>query len=295
VGWYTGASGHVQGYVVSQTGGIWGSAKQVPGLAALNAGGAAEVQWVSCVSAGNCAAGGYYTASSGASEPFVVSQTGGTWGSAQQVPGIGTLNTQQGEMTTLSCGSVGNCSAGGSYTDGSGNIQAWLATEAGGVWGSAQEVPGTAALNTAGFAVLQSMSCRSAGNCSAGGWYTGPHIQGFVITETGGTWGSAQQVPNLAALNTGGDAQLWSVSCASAGNCDAGGSYFDAAGEQAFVVTQTKGTWGKAQEVPGTATLNVNGEAQTQSLSCATAAHCAAAGIYGDSSSAFQVFVATQT
>jgi len=42
----------------------------------------------------------------------------------------------------------------------------------------------------------------------------------------GGTWGTAREVPGTAALNnTGGDAATNSVSCASSGNCSAGGSY----------------------------------------------------------------------
>ena len=44
---------------------------------------------------------------------------------------------------------------------------------------------------------------------------------------SGGTWGEAREVPGLAALNQGGFANITSVSCASAGNCSAGGLYID--------------------------------------------------------------------
>jgi hypothetical protein len=58
--------------------------------------------------------------------------------------------------------------------------------------------------------------------------------------------------------DTHGVIRLSSVSCASAGNCGAGGFYRDAAGiDQAWVVSEKNGTWGKAEEVPGTAALNV--------------------------------------
>src|SRR5689334_13114340 len=67
---------------------------------------------------------------------------------------------------------------------------------------------------------------------------------------SGGTWGDAKAVAK--GLNRGDEAQLNSVSCASAGNCSAGGSYTDNAEEgQAFVVTETNGIWGRAEEVPG--------------------------------------------
>ena len=54
---------------------VWGAAEEVPGTAALNRGGAAEIGSVSCSSAGNCSAGGAYTDSSGRGQAFVVSQT----------------------------------------------------------------------------------------------------------------------------------------------------------------------------------------------------------------------------
>ena len=57
-----------------------------------------------------------------------------------------------------------------------------------------------------------------------------------ALAAPGGTWGNAKEV--AAGLNQGGEGQLNSVSCASAGNCSAGGYYTDAAGHfQAFVVS----------------------------------------------------------
>ena len=56
----------------------------------------------------------------------------------------------------------------------------------GGTWGKAEEVPGTATLNTGGGAFLNSVACGSAGNCSAGGTYTdsSSHGQAFVVSQT---------------------------------------------------------------------------------------------------------------
>ena len=56
---------------------------------------------------------------------------------------------------------------------------------------------------------------------------------------SGGTWGTAIEVPGTAALNTGGDASVGAVACAAAGSCTAGGSYTDSSGHgEAFVVSQ---------------------------------------------------------
>ena len=111
-----------------------------------------------------------------------------------------------------------------------------------------------------------------------------------------GTWGTAKEVPGTAALNQGGNAEIGSVSCASAGNCSAGGSYKDSSGhQQAFVVSQVHGTWGKAKEVPGTAALNQGGNAAITPVSCGSAGSCSAGGFYKDSSGHQQAFVVSQT
>ena len=298
VGDYTVVHGQV--FVVSQTGGIWGTAIRMPGTAAINRGDA-SIASVSCASAGNCSAGGTYVDSSGRLQAFVVSQTGGTWGTAIEVPGFAALNHGAADIFSVSCGSAGNCSAAGDYQDGSHHGQAFVVSQAGGTWGTAIEVPGTAALNRGGQASLDSVSCGSAGNCSAGGLYldNSGHFQAFVVSQAGGTWHTAIEVPGTAALNRGGQASLDSVSCASAGNCSAGGSYADGSRRsQAFVVSQTGGTWHTAIEVPGTAILNGGGGdgADIDSVSCASAGNCSAGGGYAPSRFGphRQVFVVSQ-
>jgi len=266
-------------------GGTWHGAQKVPGVATLNTGGEAQVQSVSCASAGNCGAGGYYTDRSGHHQVFVDSEVNGTWRTAIEVPGTATLNKGgNANIFAVSCGSAGNCSAGGYYTDSSGHTQAFVVRQVSGTWRTAIEVPGTAALNQTGNAEVNSVSCASAGNCSAGGYYKDGswNYQAFVVSEVNGTWRTAIEVPGTAALNVHGDASVISVSCASAGNCSAGGQYVDSSWSgQAFVVNQVNGTWRKAMEVPGTALLNKGG-AWIVSVSCASAGNCSAGGTYGD-------------
>ena len=72
---YLDSSGTVQVFVVNQVNGTWHTAIEVPGTAALNLGGFAEISSVSCAAAGNCSAGGFYTDSSSRGQAFVVSQT----------------------------------------------------------------------------------------------------------------------------------------------------------------------------------------------------------------------------
>jgi hypothetical protein len=289
-------------------GAVWGQATEVPGLGALNASKTAEVTSVSCASAGNCTAGGFYGARSGHSEAFVASQVNGRWGAAIEVPGTAAPNTDA-QVLSVSCASAGNCTVGGFYAGryyagGPSSrfyhtrlSEAFVAIQVNGRWGAAIEVPGTAALNADKVAGVNSVSCASAGNCTAGGSYKSLHgrPQAFVASQVNGRWGTAIEVPGTAALNVGGMAGVVSVSCASPGNCTAGGSYNDGSGpghSQAFVASQRNGRWGTAIEVPGTATLN--GQAGVSSVSCASAGNCTAGGGYTDSSGKGQAFVASQ-
>src|SRR5215471_19311500 len=279
-------------------GGTWHKAREVPGTAALNRGGQAAITSVSCASAGNCSAGGYYGVSMWHGHAFVVSQIHGTWGRAIEVPGTAALNQSRGAATTsVSCASAGNCSAGGYYQDSSRRSQVFVVSQIHGTWGKAIEVPGTAALNRGGGATIHSVSCASAGNCSAGGSYTRRSGRGgaFVVSQIHGTWGKAIEVPGTAALNQGGDAGITSVSCASAGNCSAAGGYWDRSRRgQAFVVSQTHGTWHKAIEVPGTAALNQGGNAFIAEVSCASAGNCSAGGSYAARPGRTQAFVISE-
>jgi hypothetical protein len=138
---------------------------------------------------------------------------------------------------------AGSGAAGASMSAAGTRAAAVARVPSAGTWGTAEEVPGTAALNVTGYAAIDSVSCGAPGNCGAGGFYSDSsgHQQAFVVGETNGTWGTAEQVPGTA----GGTAKIDSVSCAAAGNCSAGGSYKDApfgGNIQAFVVSETNGT-----------------------------------------------------
>jgi len=256
-----------------------------------NSGGFAQVTSVSCSSAGTCAAGGFY--SDGASfQAFVVSQTAGVWGTPQLAVPTTTNIGNNARVNSVSCSSAGNCVAGGSYSDGTGR-QAFVVSQTAGLWGPPQlAVPTTT--NIGNNARVTSVSCSSAGNCAAGGSYTdGAGQQAFVVSQTAGLWGTHQlAVP--VTTNSGGSAEVNSVSCTSAGNCAAGGFYSDGLGSQAFVVSQTAGVWGTPQlAVP--ATTNSGNAAWVTSVSCSSTGNCAAGGYYTVGLRIYQAFVVSQT
>jgi hypothetical protein len=280
-GLYADRSGAEEALVVSETNGAWGRAHVVfPGR--VPAPMQADTASVSCPSAGNCAGGGYYSSGEN-SYAFVVSEKNGIWGKGKLVPGLAALNKSEDAVISLvSCGSPGNCSAGGYYTDVSGHQQAFVASEENGRWDRAREVPGLAAVNKGGYATVGSLSCASAGTCSAGGYYT--DIRGtshaFAVGETDGTWGTAVKILGLAGPSKGGYGAIVSLSCASPDDCSAGGYYANKSGGQAFVVSEKDGSWGKAELVPGLARLHED-LAGIGSLSCASPGNCGAGGGYG--------------
>ena len=86
------------------------------------------------------------------------------------------------------------------------------------------------------------------------------------------------------------------MSCASAGNCSAGGNYLDQLGRyQAFVLTEVSGTWHASLEVPGTAALNRGGDAQVSTISCASPGRCSAGGYYTGKNAYLQAFVVSES
>jgi hypothetical protein len=207
----------------------------------------------------------------------VVTEQSGNWGTAQAI--AANLNAGGGSyaaVDSVSCGSAGNCAADGRYQDASGNVQAFVVSEASGTWASAEEVAGR--LNINGLAGVSSVSCASAGNCSAGGAYDyGGYDAAFVLSERNGVWGQGINVPGLGAVAR--DAFLSSVSCASAGNCAAGGGY-DGFGSGAWVARERNGVWHRETTVPGLRALNKGSSLAVSSVSCATPGSCAAGGYY---------------
>jgi hypothetical protein len=259
-GHFTDRDQHLQAFVARERKGRWGKAEEVPGTAALNKGGNAQVGQLSCARTSVCVAVGTYTGRGGGGQWFTATQRNGRRGSAVPVP-VPPL-TGAG-INAVWCAPGGLCVAGGSFTDSGGARQDWVATQTRGRWRSALEVPGTAALSVGGDASIDAVTCTSAGNCAAAGNFASgtsitsdllPPLQPFVVTETKGKWGAAQEVPGIQAMTPGLWADTTSIACPSAGNCTAAGNYQDGVPETCqgpvdgcsavFVVNERHGTWG---------------------------------------------------
>jgi hypothetical protein len=300
------------GFVVSETGGRWGKAADVPGISELDGSQFAAVTGLSCGWPGNCAAAGYYLPAAGATtgQAFVADEVGGTWRPAHPLPGITQpfANFAAGSPWTIevSCAPAAtatarrrglNCAAGGSYVTPAGLI-AFLADSSDGTWGAPHQVTGLAMLGRdyAGSHVL-SVSCASRGNCAAGGSYTDDdkRVQAFAASEAHGSWRPAVQVPGIAALNGGGMAQLDSLDCPAADDCTAAGDYMPAAGPAAlFVINQAGGGWQRAIQLPGSASRDSDGGSIAQ-VSCASTASCEVGGTLNTPADGTSGFIAGET
>ncbi len=291
-------------FVASEHDGRWGAADVTWRFTVFG-----EVVSVSCVAPGDCLAGGFATRGDGTRWAFVTAERGGRWLGTAQV-GL----SPNAEVTSVSCWQLGNCVAGGwfssSRTAGGGlpgSSQAFVATETAGRWAVAQVPPGLAAMGKGQppKATVSSVSCTAGGYCLAGGSYDtlgGPDsqnrpdaIEGFVIAAQKGAWGQARGLPGLVKLNQGGDAAAVSVSCASAGNCAAGGFWADRGqgggkgpwGRHGFTDSQVDGHWQQARRVAGPPAAP-GAQDQVLSVSCTSTGSCGAAGTYESAGSSYR-------
>jgi hypothetical protein len=258
--------------VVVERKGVWGAAQDVPGLAALsNGGGTAAVNAVSCTAVGDCSAAGSWFAGS-VQHGFVVDESHGIWGSAEEIPGL-SLNYGGFPHPTfaLSCAAPGDCAATGATDEGHGHGTGFIVDERGGVWGAARPIPGFASLNVGDDGGATAISCWAVGSCDAVGMYSDGSGSGaglgFLVEERAGTWRSARAIPGLVGVVRGGYAEPTTISCDATGDCAAGGVD---GGSANFLVDKVSGAWHDATAIR-------NGGGQTTEISCVAGDHCVVA------------------
>jgi hypothetical protein len=260
--------------------------------------GLAMVTMIKCSSPGNCAASG--TFSGARSELFVISQVKGQWARPVLIPGTIRSSKPGASPGGVACFSAGNCVLVGTYTDAAGQAQAFIMSQKNGTWHKVFWVPGLANLDRGHSAGLSYLACPSAGNCAAVGSYTdASHVsRPFVVTEVHGSWRLARPVPHLSGLPgqlPGETLGFGTISCASPGNCSAGGSYGISGGSTGFVDDEVNGVWGKPETVPGLAALNVGLAAAVTAISCSAPGDCGAGGNYNETEGNSNSFVINES
>ncbi len=231
VGSYADSSNDRQGLILTETNGVWASAAaDLSGLStSLNPN--ASLAALSCPSAGNCTAVGHYQTAAGIYQPLLVTETGGIWEPAVSaaLPAdsqLSNLNQRDLWLNSVSCASVGNCTAVGSYdATASNEIVGLTLTESAGHWaqGTQAALPSGDQAATNPEMSLDSISCSSATSCEVAGTYetatgdngvlAGPMASG-ALTSVG-----VSQQTAFDAFGQPGVYNWASLSCAPSGYC----------------------------------------------------------------------------
>ena len=234
---------------------------------------------VSCSSIGNCTAVGFYQVSGTTDYPIAISETNGNWDGAPTPLLTGTSGYTY-TFNSVSCWAPGDCTALGSENNGA---ESEIALEqSGGSW-----APTPVVLPVSGVFLdtFSSISCASAGNCTAVGFVaTSAPYDGIVLVESGGAW----QNPISLPPPTGYDVFfLLGVSCPSQGNCTAVGATTTSQPpgsrvlgtpsrrEDAAAVSETGGQWGAVHVLSASSSNLFNA---LSSISCVSPGTCTAVG-----------------
>jgi Big-like domain-containing protein len=258
-------------FTADESGGSWGALQPLVGLASLQPSSAMAVTGgfssLSCGAPGDCTAGGTYEFSNSqygvVQQPFIVSESGHSWGQPQPVPGIATLSSSgagndnaQNMVSSVSCPDAGDCVVTGIFYPASVTDSLFFTVdEADGVWGQAKPLSLPAGDSADGPPPL--VSCRSAGNCMIAAQVA--NVPGKTLDESSavvtasesssGAWGAATTLPGIAAGDGG---QADDLTCVPSGDCTIVGLYLpdgDNPNEVFSATSADGGPMGTAQPV----------------------------------------------
>ena len=308
VGRFFNSSNHWEAFTVTSTApGGWAQARPVeflPGSQYAEPNDTLED--VSCTSPGNCTAVGQFRNSAGDYEAFTITSTAaGGWALATPVLFGSNVqgNNPQTLLQSVSCASDGMCTAVGTYnTYLTGYYQAFsITSSSAGVWDQAIPVQFNALTQSASsqYAKLQDVSCASAGTCTAVGYFYNysNQYQGFSVESTlAGGWSNALPVAfDIGAQSLSPYSAFESVSCSSASDCTAVGSFKNPGDDYAgFAVTKSGSGWASGVEMefdPGV--QNTDTDAVLLSVSCVAVDTCTAVGMFYNADSYYEAFVAS--
>jgi hypothetical protein len=255
---------------------------------------------LTCVSVGNCEAGGSYTDASNRVEGLILNETNGVWTAPSTLTApVGAAPNPGVTIYTLSCGAVGDCSAAGSYENSAGDSLALYANEVKGKWSQAREVelPANALVKGQG-AAIRSLDCPSAGDCSAVGNYddnnpVASRAEGFVDLEINGVWHQATEIAIKGSTNFNPYVAMSQVSCASNGRCAAVGSYIDANDvTEGLVVDENGNAWDRGLPLGLPENASPFSGATLSEVTCVKDSSCAVFGSYYERGGAIEALSA---
>jgi hypothetical protein len=264
-------------------------------------GGFGQLNAIACPKAGACeAAGSYYIAKPGGSQPMISAEGKHGWSRAVLVklPSNAMGEGQNTMLPAIACPSAKSCVAVGYYTWGTNTLDGLITTGHGTRWSKGRTPVLPKGVAATDGAALSGVSCPKTGDCVAVGGYglsTGYPGQAMAETMSRGRWQRAVAIRPPANAYTRPAAYLSSVSCTALGQCVAVGHYTDKATvEVAMAATESKGKWGRAVQVGLPPRAATEPQAELNSVSC-TGRVCDAVGTYSTRSDQSTAFVVTDT
>lgn len=237
VGSYIDADNVTRGLIVNEVRGVWspGASLVLPGDA--NAYPNASLSAITGTATGRYTVIGDYVSASGDVEGLAASGFHQKWSPAVPMtmpPGAASNpHTFFYGYSSISCQSVGNCSAGGQFLDVGHHYQGFLINERNGIWQRASRLMlPSGAIQAGPNGGVVAVSCTSPSVCSAGAAYLDQHgeYQALVVSRVGATWRTGVKVTlPSGALSVGVGGGVYGLVCQSNNACTAVGSYFASA------------------------------------------------------------------
>ncbi|HWE56566.1 MAG TPA: hypothetical protein VG435_13720 [Acidimicrobiales bacterium] len=229
----------------------------------------ATLSGVSCPAVDSCTAVGSYSNASGVETTLIQTGNGTTWTVQKSSGPKGSANSF---LSDVSCSDTVSCTAVGSSSSATGNeaplVEVWN--------GTAWKVQPAADPTGADLgAVLNVVSCASAGACSATGSADTESFPSVTFIEqwNGTRWTIQSPAPLIGTVST----SLSAVSCPAANSCEAVGGYAGESG-QATTAARWDGTTWKLQATPNPAGAP---DSILSAVSCTSADACVAVGSAG--------------
>jgi hypothetical protein len=254
-----------------------------------------QVTLLSCLSAGNCLAGGWYGTNSGATETFFTHELNQNWSIGTKVPdpagGYG-LMLSAISCATTQCIGVGQSSLGATLVQYNWSTQSFQATS---VVNFANNLLDTT------HSSLKDVTCISDGNCVAVGSVNatpGTNSSRLLVDSmTSGAWSNAETValPSSAGA-TNPAVSAGQVGCISTARCVYIGSFVTTDGvSRPFITIRQDGVWHSASSPSMPSNAAAQGSQTLSELSCVTGGSCTAVGTYHTTTGTLVPFSVTIT
>jgi hypothetical protein len=185
-GEYAAAGPTESGVLERFSGGVWTATEApLPGNAGTGSQHGAALQSVSCALDG-CVAVGEFEDTAGHERPLAVTVSAtGALAPAEAAQPADAATTSSADLEAVSCLSVADCAAGGTYATSSAGEVGLLDSLSGSTWTPVgSPVPANGATGSSAQSTIQTVACSSRGACEAGGQFSDSSANAFGLLDS---------------------------------------------------------------------------------------------------------------